>query len=177
MLDSNFPEEKVFIAADHRGRDLLNYIIAHFPNFVNLGNGTNPGKNADPEDDFNDAAIAVARKIQENPDSRGVLICGSAHGIAMQANRFQKIRAIAAYNPQLAKIGRQHNDANVLCLSADFTEKTDNLKIIETFLSTPFLRKPRYLRRNLRLDENPVAKAERPETVKNQPNQGDELWP
>ena len=71
----------------------------------------------------------------------------------MQANRFKGIRAISGFSPELAKLGREHNDANVLCLSADFTDKNQLIEIAKTFLETPFSGEERHIRRNNRLDE------------------------
>jgi len=145
-------EKTIFIGSDHRGfklkESLKNFLVQSNYKVTDLG-----PKTLDPEDDFNIAAQNVARAVQMRPDSYGILICGSAHGIAMQANRFKKVRAIAAYTPELAKIGREHNDANVLCLSADFVEPLMNEKIAQAFLETKFLEEERFVRRNLLLDK------------------------
>ena len=158
---------EIFIGSDHRGYELKEHLVAA------LSGGTAPESQItaksetgedylvtdlgpftlDPNDDYNDAAIKVAKAVRENPTSRGILICGSAHGIEIQANRFKGVRAIAAYSPELAKIGREHNDANVLCLSADFTNREDVDKIVEIFLNTAFSGEERHIRRTKRLDE------------------------
>lgn len=145
---------RLFLGADHRGFAEKQRLIGTLGQenleceVVDLGPTT-----IKPDDDFNDPAIAVARAVRENPYSRGILICGSAHGIAIQANRFKGIRAICGYTPELVKLGRMHNDANVLCLSADFmnTEQID--AAVRTFLDTDFIPEERYIRRNQRLDE------------------------
>ena len=94
--------------------------------------------------------------MRENPTARGFLICGSAHGISMQANRFRGIRAICGYTESLARIGRKHNDANVLCLSSDYmTEEEVNAAVVG-FLEEPFIPEERYIRRNQRLDEENI---------------------
>ncbi|MBR3220539.1 RpiB/LacA/LacB family sugar-phosphate isomerase [Candidatus Saccharibacteria bacterium] len=148
---------RIFLGADHRGFAEKQRLMTSLGNetieceIVDLGPTT-----IKPDDDFNDAAIAVARAVRENPYSCGILICGSAHGIAIQANRFKKIRAICGYTPELVKLGRMHNDANVLCLSADFmnTEAIDTA--VRTFLETDFIPEERYIRRNRRLDEEDI---------------------
>ena len=150
---------RLFLAADHRGfaeKQRLLTILSQSPyangyEIVDLGPTT-----LKPDDDFNDSAIAVARAVRENADSRGVLICGSAHGIAMQANRFKGIRAICGYTVDLVKLGRLHNDANVLCLSADFMDTNAMDRSIAMFLATAFLPEERYIRRNRRLDEEEI---------------------
>lgn len=180
---------EVFIGADHRGFSIKERLvsewekiltaksqsdISHTPlshpeqfQLIDLGPTT-----YDAEDDFNDAAINVARQITERAKiaqsdredhlindtthtitTYGILICGSAHGIAMQANRFRGIRAICGYTEELAILGRQHNDANVLCLSADFMDITTINAVIRAFLATDFLVKERFIRRNRRLDD------------------------
>ena len=88
-----------------------------------------------------------------NPGSKGILLCGSAHGISIQANRFKGVRAIVGYNIDLAKLGREHNDANVLCLSSDYQDLENMKNIADVFLNTQFLNEERLVRRNNRLDE------------------------
>lgn len=150
---------RLFVASDHRGfadkQRLLSVLgssnIKDKYEIVDLGPTT-----LKPEDDFNDAAINVARSVRENPGSRGILICGSAHGISIQANRFKGIRAICGYTPELVHIGRLHEDANVLCLSADFMDETTIDRSVSMFLSAEFLPEERYIRRNARLDEDNI---------------------
>lgn len=143
---------QVFLSSDHRGfnqkRELKKALADKGYAIVDLG----PEQEI-PDDDFNDAAIKVCKAVATAAPAFGILLCGSAHGIAIQSNRFKKIRAISAYNEQLAKIGREHEDANVLCLSADYSDFANNLKIAEVFLETPPRKDERYLRRIKRLDE------------------------
>ena len=143
---------QIFLASDHRGFDQKQELHKALADkdyaIIDLG----PAQE-NPDDDFNDAALKVAKAVVATEPAYGILICGSAHGVAMQSNRFRKIRAITAYDERLAKIGREHEDANVLCLSADFTDPAENIKIAETFLNTPPLKDERYLRRIKRLDE------------------------
>lgn len=150
---------RLFLAADHRGftdkQRLLNLLgnsnVKEIYEIVDLGPET-----LKPEDDFNDAAINVARHVKNNPASRGIIICGSAHGVSIQANRFKGIRAICGYTPELVRLGRLHNDANVLCLSSDFMDDTTMNRAVTMFLSAEFLPEERYIRRNARLDEDNI---------------------
>ena len=150
---------RLFIASDHRGftekqrllQMLGNSNVKDTYEIVDLGPTT-----LNPEDDFNDAAINVARSVRNTPTSRGILICGSAHGIAIQANRFKGIRAICGYTPELVHLGRMHNDANVLCLSADFMDEATIDRAVTMFLTANFLPEERYIRRNARLDEENI---------------------
>ena len=147
---------RLFIASDHRGfadkQRLLKVLgesnAKDMYEIVDLGPST-----LKPEDDFNDAAINVARSVRTNAGSRGILICGSAHGISIQANRFKGIRAICGYTPELVHLGRLHNDANVLCLSSDFMDDATMDRSVSMFLSAEFLPEERYIRRNARLDD------------------------
>lgn len=106
--------------------------------------------------DFNDSAIAVAKAVLGEPDAFGILICDSAHGMTMQANRFRGIRAAHCDSAESAKLAREHDDANVLTLSAHFTNEEEMQKIVETFLSTKFTNLERRVRRIKRLDEKEI---------------------
>ena len=138
----------VFIASDHRGFQLKRALLHAFPNFTDLG-----PYQFDPEDDYNDAALAVAKRVRAEDDTMGILLCGSAIGVSIQANRFKKIRAAVALDPRAVKQTRQHNDANVLCLSADTLTPRKAKKLINLFLATPFSGEERHARRIKRLDE------------------------
>ena len=149
---------RLFIASDHRGfaekqrlLGVLNEIASDTYEIVDLGPTT-----MKLEDDYNDAAINVAKNVRVNAGSRGILICGSAHGVSIQANRFKGIRAICGYTPELTHLGRLHNDANVLCLSADFMDEATINNSVQMFLSADFLPEERYIRRNIRLDEDNI---------------------
>ena len=150
---------RIFLGSDHRGFVAKQRILATLSQsewaenyeIVDLGPET-----MRPDDDFNDYAIAVSRAVRETEGSRGILICGSAHGISMQANRFKGIRAICGYTPELVRLGRLHNDANVLCLSSDFMDDQNIDQAIDMFLCGNFLPEERYIRRNRRLDEETI---------------------
>ena len=150
---------RIFLGSDHRGFVAKQRILANLSNsawknsyeIVDLGPET-----MRPDDDFNDYAIAVSRAVRETAGARGILICGSAHGIAIQANRFKGIRAICGYTSELVRLGRLHNDANILCLSSDFMDDIHIDQSIEMFLKGAFLPEERYIRRNRRLDEETI---------------------
>jgi len=141
----------IYLGADHRGFP-LKVQIAKWLERRNISYNDLGSHELNPDDDYNDYAIAVAKKVLAVPDSYGILACGSAEGVCMQANRFKGIRAAACLNVGSAKASREHHNANVLCLSAE--EDTGQYRdIIDTFLSTEFLNLDRYNRRNQRLDE------------------------
>ena len=104
-------------------------------------------------DDFNDPAIAVARAVRENRGSMGILICDSAHGVTIQANRFKGIRAAHCDSVESARLAREHDDANVLCLSAHFMDEAKMQEIVQAFIETNFENLERRVRRINRLDE------------------------
>lgn len=115
------------------------------------------GQTLDPNDDFPEFAQAVALKIigsTEN-DTKGVLLCGGGQGMAMAANRFKGIRASVIWDAYEAKMTRNDNDSNVLCLPARILEENEAgwQGIIETWLNTPFANATRYKRRNAQIDE------------------------
>ena len=146
----------IYIASDHRGFELKKKILKDHPDYLDLGPRT-----LDPEDDYNEYAANLAINVRDasnvtqaaDPPSFGIIICGSAHGVAIAANRFKGIRAIVGLTPELAKIGREHNNANVLCLSADFTPEKDIPEIIKPFLNTKTKTDEKYARRNVKLDK------------------------
>lgn len=142
---------EVFISSDHRGYNAKNTLVSALNGEYSVSD-LGPFE-LNPDDDYNDAAIAVANAVKSYDGARGIIICGSAHGVAIQANRFKGIRAIECTEPELAKLGREHNDANVLCLSADFTDAETMATIARVFLNTDFSGEERHIRRIKRLDE------------------------
>ena len=93
----------------------------------------------DPETsvDYPDVVKSLALEMK-SVFNRGILVCGSGFGVAIAANRYPHIRAVTVRTPKEAEMARLHNDANVLCLGADFTSTKDALKIVNKFLSTKF---------------------------------------
>ena len=143
---------RVFIGADYRGFELKNQLME----FLAVNGYTVNDEGAyeiTDSDDFNDPAIKVALAVRENPGDFGILICDSAHGMTMQANRFKGIRAAHCSSAESAKLAREHDDANVLCLSAHSTNPELAKEITQTFLKTIFEPLERRVRRINRLDE------------------------
>jgi len=143
---------KVLIGADYRGFDkkqgLVQFLVENGYEVEDVG-----AYEKIEGDDFNDPAINLALKMRENPTARGILICDSAHGMTMQANRFKGIRAAHCASIESAQLAREHDDANVLCLSAHFVDENLMREIAETFLTTNFDNLERRVRRINRLDE------------------------
>ncbi|MDA7501762.1 ribose 5-phosphate isomerase B [Chitinophagales bacterium] len=88
--------------------------------------------------DYPDFVHPLAEAVSQGGSELGVLICGSANGVAITANKHAGIRAAIAWEPELASLARQHNNANVLCLPARFIEFTKAQEILSAFLETDF---------------------------------------
>lgn len=88
--------------------------------------------------DYPDFAHPVANAVEKNEVDLGILLCGSANGVAITANKHQGIRAALCWTDEIASLARQHNNANVVCIPARFVSKEIAKKITETFLNTPF---------------------------------------
>ena len=88
--------------------------------------------------DYPDFAHPVANAVEKNEAAFGILICGSANGVAITANKHQKIRAAICWEEEIAELARKHNDANVICIPARFVSETLAEKMISAFLTTEF---------------------------------------
>ena len=125
--------ETIFIASDHAGFDLKKQILNTVKaNLIDLG------ANTEESVDYPDYAKKLVSKITTTENSKGILICGSGIGMSIAANRDRNIRAGIAFEPEIAKLMREHNDANVLVLPGKFMNIQDVLKCIENFLTTNF---------------------------------------
>ena len=143
---------KIYVGADYRGFEKKQTLIGQL---AELGCEVEDcgAYECIEGDDFNDPAIAVAKAVRENPDAMGVLICDSAHGVTMQANRFKGVRAAHCENAESAVLAREHDDANILCLSAHFVDDNRMREIAQAFINTVFTNLERRVRRINRLDE------------------------
>jgi len=126
-------EETIFIASDHAGFELKKQVINSIKNnLVDLGVDNQNSV------DYPDYAKKLVLKIKTTQNAKGILICGSGIGMSIAANRDKNIRAGLAFEPEIAKLMREHNDANVLVLPGRFMNLQDILKCIENFLTTNF---------------------------------------
>lgn len=98
----------------------------------------NYGTNTEDSVDYPDFANPVAKAVNEGNVDIGVLICGSANGVAMTANKYPNVRAGLCWTKEIVSLIRQHNDANILCIPARFTSIPQAVAMVETFLKTPF---------------------------------------
>ena len=125
----------IFIASDHAGFNLKDQILKSLKSNMEV---IDLSTDSEESVDYPDLANSLVSKIKSSKDSRGILICGSGVGMAIRANRDKNIRAGLAFNPEIAKLMRAHNNANVLVLPGKFMNIHDAIKCVENFLSTNF---------------------------------------
>lgn len=128
--------KKVAMCSDHAGFELKSiiqgYLEAQDVEYVDFG--TNSADSCD----YPDFAHPCADAVESGECYPGIAMCGSGNGISMTLNKHQGIRAALCWTVELAKLARQHNDANVLVLPARFIEPVLALEIVDAFLNTPF---------------------------------------
>jgi ribose 5-phosphate isomerase B len=88
--------------------------------------------------DYPDFAHAVARSLETQESDLGVLVCGSANGVAITANKHNHVRAAIAWKNEVAALARQHNNANIICIPARFVTKEEAIQFVQTFLNSSF---------------------------------------
>ena len=126
----------IVIGCDHAGFELKSKIINHL-----LEKGfdvEDMGCYSEDSIDYADYAHPVASKVEENLEVKGILICGSGNGINMTANKHQGVRSALCWTPEISKLARQHNDANILTLPGRFVSEELALEIVDVFFSTEF---------------------------------------
>lgn len=125
---------KIAIASDHAGFDLKQAVVRHLgaENVLDLGTDTVDSV------DYPDFGYAVGKALQEGKIKQGIVICGSGIGISIAANRNPAVRAALCMNTEMAKLARQHNDANVLALGARLVDEKTALDIVNVFFKTEF---------------------------------------
>jgi ribose 5-phosphate isomerase B len=96
------------------------------------------GTNSDASTDYPDYAHPLAERVSRGEVERGVLLCGTGLGMSYTANRYPHVRAAVAWNADVARLAREHNDANVLVLPARFVSPEQGLEILTTWLDTEF---------------------------------------
>jgi len=147
---------KIFLGSDHNGFHLKQEVMAYLSkrgyDVEDIGDSV-----LDPNDDFPEFAQKAAVKIigSDDEEPRAILLCGGGQGMAMAANRFRGIRASVVWDEYEAKMTRNDNDSNVLCLPSRILEDETALwqGIVTAWLSTPFANADRFKRRNAQLDD------------------------
>jgi len=128
----------IYIASDHRGYPLKSVFVSWLTEAGYDVHDLGPSGKAERVN-ASDFAVRVASAMRASPESRGVLICGTGQVMAMTSNRFKHIRAALCTNGMMARMAREHNDANILVLGADIVGDGLALDALQTFLSTGFL--------------------------------------
>ncbi|MEG0015790.1 MAG: ribose 5-phosphate isomerase B [Gordonibacter sp.] len=127
---------KISIASDHAGfcqkQPLAAYLRERGHDVIDRGPAT------DERVDYPDFAELVARDVADGMAERGVLVCGTGIGMAVAANKVDGIRAANVVTPEFAALAREHNDANIVTVSARFVDEAVNRAILDAFLSTDF---------------------------------------
>jgi ribose 5-phosphate isomerase B len=126
----------IAIGSDHAGYDhkeeLISFLEAKGIPFKDFGTHSKDSV------DYPDFAHPVAEAVEKGIASVGILLCGSANGVAITANKHKGVRAAICWGEELAKLAREHNDANILCIPARFVREGDAEKIMQLFLYTGF---------------------------------------
>lgn len=128
--------KKVAMCSDHAGYELKNIIEGYLE--TQDVQYEDFGTNSADSCDYPDYAHPCADAVESGKCYPGIAMCGSGNGISMTLNKHQGVRAALCWTVELAKLARQHNDANVLVLPARFIEPVLALEIVDAFLNTPF---------------------------------------
>lgn len=127
---------KIAIASDHRGYVVKGKILALI---AELGHeALDMGTDSSESVDYPDYGAKVAQAISSGAVDRGILICGTGMGMCITANKFARVRACTCHDDLTAEMSRRHNDANVLCLSADLLGDRLVNRMVEIWLKTEF---------------------------------------
>ncbi|MEI9933439.1 MAG: ribose 5-phosphate isomerase B [Ferruginibacter sp.] len=126
----------IAIGGDHAGFDykesLISFLEAKGLAYKDFGTHSKDSV------DYPDFAHPVAFAVESGDYAFGILICGSANGVAITANKHQHVRAAICWGEELAQLARQHNDANVICIPARFVNESTAEKMVDLFINTPF---------------------------------------
>lgn len=127
---------KIAIGSDHAGFGYKNEVKGHL---ANTGHEVvDHGTFTDASCDYPDYAHAVALAVEKGEADFGILICGSANGVCMTANKHAGIRAALCWEKEIAVLARSHNNANVICLPARFVNIETAIEMSDVFIATAF---------------------------------------
>jgi ribose 5-phosphate isomerase B len=137
---------RIHIGSDHAGLEFKAKIIAHLQSQGHQVTDHGP-HSFDPLDDYPEFCIPAALATAKDPGSFGIVLGGSGNGEQMAANKVKGVRAALVWSVEIAKLARQHNDANVISLGGRMHDEKFCLELVDTFLSTPFSNDERHVRR------------------------------
>lgn len=129
-------KEIIAIACDHAGFELKQVVIAHLEKmgFETKDFGTYSADSCD----YPDYAHKVGSAINNGTYRRGIVICGSGNGVQMTVNKYPNVRCALCWTPEIAHLGRQHNDCNIISLPARFISEETALSIVDEYINTSF---------------------------------------
>ncbi len=127
---------KISVASDHAGYELKEAVKRHLK--AARHEVVDFGTNSTESTDYPDYATPAARAVASGEVERGVFACGSGQGMVMTANKVRGVRAALAWQPEVARLSRQHNDANVLALPARFVGIEQALEIVDAWMDAEF---------------------------------------
>ena len=137
-------KEKIYIASDHAGFGMKEKLKKFLKNYEIVDLGALKYKK---EDDYPDYAVKLAKKVAKQKNGKGILICGSGHGMAIAANKVKGIRSSVAWNQKSVKYAKKHNNVNAISLPAQLINQKQAEKIINIWLKTKFSKEKRHIRR------------------------------
>ena len=137
---------RIHIGSDHAGLEFKAKIIAHLQSQGHQVTDHGP-HSFDPLDDYPEFCIPAALATAKDPGSFGIVLGGSGNGEQMAANKVKGVRAALVWSVEIAKLAREHNDANVISLGGRMHDEKLCLELVDTFLSTPFSNDERHVRR------------------------------
>lgn len=129
-------QQPIAIGSDHAGyeykEDLISFLEGKGLPFKDFGTHSKDSV------DYPDFAHPVAQAVENGEAAFGILLCGTANGVAITANKHAGIRAAICWGEEIAKVVRQHNDANIICIPARFVREGDAEKMVALFMTTEF---------------------------------------
>jgi ribose 5-phosphate isomerase B len=137
---------RVYLGSDHAGYELKQRLVEHVTALGHEAVDCGPPA-YDAEDDYPPYVLLAASRVAADPGSAGIVLGGSGNGEAIAANKVRGVRCALAFSADTARLGREHNDANVLSLGARMYDETTALRFAEIFLSTDFSGEERHVRR------------------------------
>jgi ribose 5-phosphate isomerase B len=140
------PDVRVYLGSDHAGFELKVHLVKHLSDAGHEVVDVGPAE-YDAEDDYPPYCVETALRVLADEGSLGVVIGGSGNGEQIAANKVPGCRAALAYDTETAKLGRAHNDAQVVAVGGRMHSLAESTEIVEAFLATPFSGEERHARR------------------------------
>ena len=137
---------RVYLGSDHAGYELKARLVEHLRSLGHEPVDCGP-HDYDAEDDYPPYVMLAASRTAQDPEALGIVLGGSGNGEAIAANKIKGVRCALAFSDDTARLGREHNNANVLSLGARMYDEATALRFAELFVTTPFSDEPRHVRR------------------------------